>query len=154
MTIKCVKNYESYPIFRLNPFLRKLKGDTCCQSWIVLSALGREYIDVMLNMDQESWDNNGNKSDMRLASKFQGLGIKFHHLWHHIFLSFILWMPCEKSALSQTWLFYFITSTRSIALLSSSWKGFGQIWFYSHMNGNKYHLYFNPSIGEEAGAGK
>ena len=51
-----------------------------------MSAL--EYISVMLNMDQESRDNDGNKSDMRPASKFRGRGIKFHYLQPHIFLSF------------------------------------------------------------------
>ena len=54
------------------PWLSKLE--------CVVSSGSREYIGVMLNMDQESRDNNGNKSDMRPASKFQGLRIKFHHL--------------------------------------------------------------------------
>ena len=72
------------PNFKIKPFLRKLKDDPRCQCESVVSAL--EYISVMLNMDQESRDNDGNKSDMRPASKFRGLGIKFHHLQPHIFL--------------------------------------------------------------------
>ena len=74
------------PNFKIKPFLRKLKDDPRCQCESVESAL--EYISVMLNMDQESRDNDGNKSDMRPASKFRGRGIKFHHLQPHIFLSF------------------------------------------------------------------
>ena len=72
------------PNFKIKPFLRKLKDDPRCQCESDVSAL--EYISVMLNMDQESRDNDGNKSDMRPASKFRGRGIKFHHLQPHIFL--------------------------------------------------------------------
>ena len=100
------QKFWKLPNFKIKPFLRKLKDDPRCQSEGVVSAL--ELNGVMLNMDQESGDNDGNKSDMRPASKFRGRGIKFHHLQPHIFLPYPL-MPCETFASSYTW-FYSVTN--------------------------------------------
>ena len=136
--------------FKIKPFLRKLKDDplavkvgVCCQLWC------REYIGVMLNMDQESRDNNGNKSDMRPASKFQGLRIKFHHLWPHIFL------PYPLDAMWNIESYFIFKLSQSIALWNSCGRGWGRFDFIPKWTeGNRYHLYFNPSMGREEGAGK
>ena len=117
------------PNFKIKPFLRKLKDDPRCQCESDVSAL--EYISVMLNMDQESRDNDGNKSDMRPRSKFRGRGIKFHYLQPHIFFSFYV---KHSRQVKHDYILLQIDPK------FSSWKGLEQIWFYPQMNGNKYHL--------------